>query len=178
MFKQAGKLAAKEESKGPRSKDDDEPRGPNNGGQKQFPQEVKTVNMIYATHIPKKERKRALREVYAVEPIASKYNPWSAYPITFDRREHPTRTRHGGSATLALDPIINGYHLTKVLTGVGSSLNPIYSDTMKKMGIDLSRIKPSNTTFKRVIPGIEGCCSDTVNLEVVFGSPDNFCNES
>jgi len=75
VFKQAGKLAAKEQGKSPCSKDDDEPRGPSNGGQKQFPPEVKTVNMIYATHIPKKERKRALREVYAVEPIAPKYNP-------------------------------------------------------------------------------------------------------
>ena len=48
-----------------------------------FPQ-VKTVNMIYATHIPKRERKRALRDVYTMEPIAPKFNPWSSYPITFD----------------------------------------------------------------------------------------------
>jgi hypothetical protein len=59
----------------------------------------------------------------------------------------------------------------------GSSLNLIYSDTVKKMGIDPSRIKPSNTTFKGVIPGVEARCSGTVNLEVVFGSPDNFRSE-
>ena len=76
VFKQAGKLAAEEQGKGPRSEDDEEPRGPSNGGQKQFPPEVKTVNMIYATHIPKKERKHALREVYAVEAVAPKFNPW------------------------------------------------------------------------------------------------------
>ena len=33
------------------------------------------VNMIYATHIPKRERKRALRDVYALEPVAPKFNP-------------------------------------------------------------------------------------------------------
>ena len=41
--------------------------------------------MIYVMHITRKERKRALREVYAVEPAAPKYNPWSEIPIIFDR---------------------------------------------------------------------------------------------
>jgi len=133
--------------------------------------------MIYATHISKKERKRTLRDLYAIEPVAPKFNPWSACPITFDRRDHPTSIRHGGSAALVLDPIIDGYHLTKVLMDGGSSLNLIYSDTVKKMGIDPSRIKPSNTTFKGVIPGVEAWCTGSVSLEVVFGSPDNFRSE-
>ena len=120
-----------------------------------FPPEVKTVNMIYVTHIPKKERKRALRDVYAIGPVAPKFNPWSACPITFDRRDHPTSIRHGGSAALVLDPTIHGYHLTRVLMDRVSSLNLIYQDTICKMGIDPSRIKPSNTTFKGVIPGVE-----------------------
>ena len=46
-----------------------------------------------------------------------------------------------------------------------SSLNLLYQDTVRKMGIDSSRIKPRKTTFKGVIP---------ITLEVVFGSPDNF----
>ena len=45
------------------------------------------------------------------------------------------------------------------------------------MGIDPSRIKPSNTTFKGVIPGVEACCTGSITLEVVFGSPDNFRSE-
>jgi hypothetical protein len=59
----------------------------------------------------------------------------------------------------------------------GSSLNLIYSDTVRKMGIDPSRIKPSKTTFKGVIPGVEAHCLGTVTLEVVFGSPENFRSE-
>ena len=62
--------------------------------------------MIYAIHIPKRRRQRALRDVYAVEPVTPKFNPWSACPITFDRRDHPTSIRHGGSAALVLDLII------------------------------------------------------------------------
>ena len=41
------------------------------------------------------------------------------------------------------------------------------------MGIDPSTIKPSNTTFKGVIPGVEAHCTGSLTLEVVFGSPDN-----
>ena len=82
--------------------------------------------MMYVTHIPKRERKHALRDVYAVEPIAPKFNPWEACSVTFDRRDHPTSIRHGGLAALVLDPIINGYHLSRVLIDGGSCLNMIY----------------------------------------------------
>ena len=126
--------------------------------------------MIYVTHIPKRERKRALRDVYAVEPVAPKFNPWPSFPTTFDRRDHPTSIRHGGSAALVLDPIIDGFHLTQVLMDGGSSLNLLYQDTVWKMGINPSRIN----TFKGVIRGVEARCTGSITLEVVFGSPDNF----
>ena len=45
---------------------------------------------------------------------------------------------------------------------------------MCKMGIDPSRIKPTKTTFKGAIPGVDACCTGSITLEVVFGSPDNF----
>ena len=104
------------------------------GDRRAFPPQVRTVNMIYATHIPKRERKRALRDVYALEPVAPKFNPWSSCPITFDCRDHPTSIRHGGFVTLVLDPIIDGFHLTRVLMDGGSSLNLLYQDTVRKKG--------------------------------------------
>ena len=45
------------------------------------------------------------------------------------------------------------------------------------MGINPSRIKPTKTTFKGVIPGVEARCTGAITLEVVFGSPDNFRSE-
>ena len=45
------------------------------------------------------------------------------------------------------------------------------------MGINPSRIKPTKTTFKGVIPGVEACCTGSITPEVVFGSPDNFRSE-
>ena len=68
--------------------------------------------MIYVINIPERERKCALRDVYAIEPITPRFNPWLACPITFDRRDHPTSICHGGSAALVLDPINDGFHLT------------------------------------------------------------------
>ena len=78
---------------------------------------------------------------------------------------------------MVLDPIIDGYHLTRVLMDGGSSLNLIYQDTVRRMGIDPSRISQSNTTFEGVIPGIEAYSKGSVILEVTFGSPGNSRSE-
>ena len=78
---------------------------------------------------------------------------------------------------MVLDPIIDGYHLTRALMDGGSSLNLRYQDTVRKMRIDPSRISQSNTTFKGVIPGVEARCRGSVVLEVTFGSSDNFRRE-
>ena len=78
---------------------------------------------------------------------------------------------------MVVDPIIDGYHLTRVLMDGGSSLNLIYQDTVCKMGIDPTRISQSNTTIKGVIPGSEARCTGSLVLEVVFGSPNNFRSE-
>ena len=72
------------------------------------------------------------------------------------------------------DPIIDGFHMTRVLMDRGSSFNLLYRDTIHKMGINPSRIKPTITTFEGVIPGVEARCTGSITLEVVFSSPDNF----
>ena len=67
--------------------------------------------------------------------------------------------------------------MTRVLMDGGSSLNLLYQDTVHKMGINPSRIKPTKTPFKGVIPSVEARCTGSITLEVVFGSPDNFRSE-
>ena len=59
----------------------------------------------------------------------------------------------------------------------GSSLNLLYQDTVRKMCIDPSGIRPATTTFKGTISGIETHCMGSITLEVVFGSPNNFQSE-
>ena len=78
---------------------------------------------------------------------------------------------------MVLDPIIDGYRLTRVLMDDGSSLNLIYEDTIRRMGINASRISQSNTTFEGVIPGIEAYGRGPVVLRVTFGPPGNSRSE-
>ena len=129
------------------------------------------------THTPIGERKSALRDAYTIEMVIPKFNQWAACPITFDRKDHPVSIRHARSAALVLDPIIDGFHLTKVLMDSGSSLNLLYQDTVCKMGINPSRIKPTTTTLKGAVPGVEARCTGSITLEVIFGSPNNFRSE-
>ena len=51
-----------------------------------------------------------------------------------------------------LNPIIDGFWLTKVLMDGGSRLNLIYEDMLNKMQMDKSRIDESNTYFRGIIP--------------------------
>lgn len=126
-----------------------------NGRQKQYPLQTKDVNMIYPSHTFKKDRKRAVHEVYSVESIGPKYNPWSKIPITFICLDHQTIVRHGGMPALVLDPIFNGFHLIKLLMDGGSSLNLSYADTLRKMHFNKSCIELAKTKFKGIITGME-----------------------
>ena len=90
-------------------------------------------------HVIKGRNKAALLETHARGPITAEFCHWSSKPITFDHQDYSASLRHAGWAALVLDPIINGYHFTRVLMDVDSSLNLIYQDTVCKMGIDPTR---------------------------------------
>ena len=55
----------------------------------------------------------------------------------------------------------------------GSDLNLLYSNTIRKMGIDPTKIRHSRTSFKGVTPGLYAKCTGSILLEIVFGSPNN-----
>ena len=78
---------------------------------------------------------------------------------------------------MVLDPIIDGYRLTRVLMDGGSSLSLIYKDNVRRMGINPSRISQSNTAFEGVIPGVEAYGRGSVTLELTFGPPGNSRSE-
>ena len=59
----------------------------------------------------------------------------------------------------------------------GSSLNLIYQDTIRKMGIDPMKICHSNTTFKGVTQAPGAHCTGSLLLKVIFGFPNNFRSE-
>ena len=75
---------------------------------------------------------------------------------------------------MVLNPIVDGFQLTKVLMEGGSGLNLIYEETLQKMEIDWTHIERSSTTFRGIIPSREACCTGKITLDVVFGSPNNY----
>ena len=56
-------------------------------------------------------------------------------------------TRTPGRQALVVDPVVEGTRLTKVLMDGGSGLNLLYADTLKGMGIPMSRLSTSNMSF-------------------------------
>ena len=78
---------------------------------------------------------------------------------------------------MILDPIIDGLQFTQFLMDGGSDINLLYQDTIRRMGIDPTKICRSSTSFKGVTPGLYANCTGSVLLEVVFGSSDNFRRE-
>ena len=49
-------------------------------------------------------------------------------------------------------PQVGGYKFTKVLMDGGSSINILYYETFRRMGLTNKNIKPSNTVFHGVVP--------------------------
>ena len=78
---------------------------------------------------------------------------------------------------MVLNPIVDGFRLTKVLMDGSSGLNLIYESTLNKMQMDRSRIEQNNTTFRGIIPSREARCSGKIKLDVVFGTPENYRSE-
>ena len=155
-------------SRGSQSDDgDEEPRSPNTGGQKKSPH-IQLVNVVNTTQIAHLDQRCTLRDGGSTELTVPQYK---LGPVTFNRTDHPV------NASLILDPIVDGFHLTRVLMDGGSSLNLLYQDTVRKMGIDQSAIKPTKSTFRGIIPGMEVSCTGSISLEVIFGSPENYRSE-
>ncbi|KAK1666788.1 hypothetical protein QYE76_054947 [Lolium multiflorum] len=59
----------------------------------------------------------------------------------------------------------------------GSSINILYRDTARKLGIQEAELRPTPTVFHGIVPG--HCCQPIgrITLEVMFGKPDHFRTE-
>ena len=104
------------------------------------------VFTVFETFSSNNWHKRALRDLAKVNQVAA-INPWNDMAITFNANDEPRARSVRAPAALVLNPIVDGFRLTKVLMDGGSGLNIIYEDTLNKMEIDRSHIKKSNTTF-------------------------------
>jgi hypothetical protein len=146
----------------------------------EFP-EVHDCFMIYGgqeANASAWHRKQECREVCSVKVAAPVYLDWSDKPITFDQGDHPDRVSSLGKYPLVVDPVIGNVRLTKVLMDGGSSLNIVYTETLRLLQIDLSSIRADALPFHGIIPGKRVQPLGQLDLPVCFETPSNFRRET
>ena len=68
--------------------------------------------------------------------------------------------------------------VTKVLIDGGAGLNVIFSETIRKMGLQLARmITPTSTPFYGIVPIKAAMSLGQITLSVTFGTPSNYRTE-
>lgn len=109
---------------------------------KNFPQEVKAVNSL---HVITRKNSAAPVKMGLARSNPAEHRDWTLKPITFDHLEYSRSVRNAGWTALILDPIIDGLQFTQVLMDGGSDLNLLYPNTIRKLGIDLTKIQRNRT---------------------------------
>ena len=106
------------------------------------------------------------------EPATPRYLNWSQYPIQFTREDQWTSVGNAGHYPLVLDPTIAGMTVTKVLIDGGAGLNIIFSETLRKMGLQLAgMITPTSTPFYGIVPSKAAMHLDRSLYRLLLGLP-------
>ncbi|KAK1695823.1 hypothetical protein QYE76_012520 [Lolium multiflorum] len=83
---------------------------------------------------------------------------------------------------MVLDPTIGtsqrSVRFSRVLIDGGSSINILYRDTARKLGIQEAELRPTPTVFHGIVPGHSCQPIGRITLAVMFGKPDNFRTEN
>ena len=124
---------------------------------------------VFTTGLDRRDRKLHKRAVNSVEPALPRYLRWSEQLIMWSREDHPPRVDNPGQLALVVDPQVGGYKFTKVLMDGGSSINILYYETFRRMGLTDKDLRPSNTVFHGVVPGKSAYHVGKIALDVVFG---------
>jgi hypothetical protein len=125
-----------------------------------------------------RQRKQERHEVLAAEKAPPSFLDWSEDTSTFSREDHPNRIPNPGQYPLVVDPVIGNARFSKVLMDGGSSLNILYTHTLRLLGIGLDQLRPSTTSFHGVAPGKRVQPLGPIDLPVWFGMPNNFRKET
>jgi hypothetical protein len=158
-------------------KDTPEPRHPHDKkgkkkadeGNDDFQESDKTVNILFGGLPNRRAQKATRREVMSIEPAVPTPLRWSEAPITFSRADHWTTFSEPGRFPLILKPVVAGSKLNKVLIDGGSGLNVLFTKTLKKMKLDITRMLTKSTSpFYSIIPGNTAIPLGSVVFPVTF----------
>jgi hypothetical protein len=142
---------------------------------------VENVFLIFGgltVDMSNRQRKRERHEALAAEKAPPSFLNWSEDAITFSREDHPNRIPNPGQYPLVVDPVIWNARFSNLLMDGGSSLNILYTHTLRLLGIGLDQLRPSTTPFHSVAPGKRVQPLGQIDLPVWFGTPDNFRKET
>ena len=78
---------------------------------------------------------------------------------------------------LVVTPEVAGYKLSKVLMDGGGRVNILYQDTLRRMNIPESRLRPSRKEIQGIIPRAVTRPIGKITLEVSFRTERNFRTE-
>ena len=118
---------------------------------------VATIFRGLASAESRREKKLTARRVLAVnteDAVANpNYSPWSEVPITFSRADQWEDIPYTGHFPLVLDATIQKVLFRKVLVDGGSALNLLFTGALKELGLRITDLTPSDSSFWGVIPG-------------------------
>jgi hypothetical protein len=97
--------------------------------------------------------------------------------ITFSKADHWVHISDPGSYSLVVEPNVEGVLLAQTLIDVGSGLNVIFVDTLKKMDFDFKRLTECDEPFFGILPGKVAYPMGRVSLPVTFDTEENFRTE-
>jgi hypothetical protein len=136
-----------------KDKEDDE--GGDKSGAQDFQDPKNVINVIFGGDggFPfKRVQKLTLREILSMEPATTRHLRYSEVPISFSRDDQWTSFSEPGKFLLILDPVVAGSQLTRVLIDGGSGLNLLFASTLKKIGLDISKmLTPSKAPFYGIV---------------------------
>ena len=75
---------------------------------------------------------------------------------------------------MILPVVITGFEVSRIFINGGSSLNLMYADTLRKMNISLANLTPTDTRFHGITPEKPNYPLGEINLDVRFGTRENF----
>jgi hypothetical protein len=121
--------------------------------------------------LPTRGSQKATRlEVLNIEPATPTPLRWLEIPITFSHADQWTSFSEPGCFPLVLKPVVAGSRLNKVLIDGGSELNVLFTNTLKKMKLDITNmLTKSASPFYDIIPGNVAIPLGSVALPVTFG---------
>jgi hypothetical protein len=82
-----------------------------------------------------------------------------------------------GLNPMVVNPIVNGAWLPKTLIDGGSSLNIIFTETLRKMEFDFNKMTACDEPFCGVVPSKAAYPIGHVCLPITFSTEENFCTE-